>query len=268
MFVIVIGAIILCTSGLLVGLGLAFASRLFAVRTDPRVAALEKILPGANCGLCGNASCYVYARRMVEEGVAGDLCVMSRSKTAEISMVLGREVHAAAPKVAALRCHGGLTANRQFVYAGLHSCRIAAQCWQGDTVCQYSCLGFGDCMRVCHFGAIALCESRGRPQVNPQKCTGCGRCVQECPRQVIVLIPADVRPHIACNSRDAGKTVRQYCAIGCISCGRCIKVCPQQAIVRADDHMSFIYERCTSCGLCISACPRGIIADGGRVGSQ
>jgi len=265
MSVIVTGAIILCVSGLLAGVGLAVASRLFAVRTDPRVAALEKILPGVNCGLCGNASCYAYARRMIEEELAGDLCVMSRDKTAEIGRVLGRTITPGARTVAALRCYGGPQAARQFTYAGLASCRIAAQCCQGDAVCQYSCLGFGDCVSACQFGALAL-AGRGTPLVDPAKCTGCGKCVQECPRQVLVLVPATARPHIACNTRDAGKVVRQYCPIGCISCGRCMKACPQQAIVREDNRICFIYERCTACGLCIQECPRSIIVDRGEVG--
>jgi len=45
--VLVIGAM-----GLLFGLLLAIASKVFAVETDPRVEQITEALPGANCGAC------------------------------------------------------------------------------------------------------------------------------------------------------------------------------------------------------------------------
>ena len=39
--------------GLVFGLVLAVASKVFAVETDPRLEELTEALPGANCGGCG-----------------------------------------------------------------------------------------------------------------------------------------------------------------------------------------------------------------------
>ena len=47
--------------GLLFGLALAGASKVFYVETDPRLDQLNECLPGANCGGCGYAGCGGYA---------------------------------------------------------------------------------------------------------------------------------------------------------------------------------------------------------------
>ena len=51
----------------ILGAGLAFASRRFAVEIDPRVEQLIDILPGANCGGCGYAGCAAYAGTIIGE---------------------------------------------------------------------------------------------------------------------------------------------------------------------------------------------------------
>ena len=43
------------------GLILAFASKVFYVKTDPRLEQLNDCLPCANCGGCGYAGCSSYA---------------------------------------------------------------------------------------------------------------------------------------------------------------------------------------------------------------
>ena len=47
--------------GLIFGLVLAAASKVFYVETDPRLDQLQEVLPGANCGGCGYAGCNAYA---------------------------------------------------------------------------------------------------------------------------------------------------------------------------------------------------------------
>ena len=39
--------------GLLAGVGLAVASKVFYVYVDPQIIEIEEALPGANCGGCG-----------------------------------------------------------------------------------------------------------------------------------------------------------------------------------------------------------------------
>ena len=54
---ILIAIAILGGLGLIFGLVLAAASKVFYVETDPRLDQLNECLPGANCGGCGFAGC-------------------------------------------------------------------------------------------------------------------------------------------------------------------------------------------------------------------
>ena len=49
--------IALASLALLASFGLAVAARVFAVKVDPRVEAIEEALPGANCGACSLPGC-------------------------------------------------------------------------------------------------------------------------------------------------------------------------------------------------------------------
>jgi len=233
---------------------------LFAVKVDPRIEALENILPGGNCGGCGLPSCHAYAQNMIEGVAEPNRCVLSADKADEISKVLGKRVVAAERKIAAIKCYGGNTAVKNFDYGGIPSCRAASLYGGGDRVCSYSCLGFGDCVQVCPFGALSRSD-REAPLVDLEKCTGCGNCTTVCPKNVIILIPRKAKIHIACNSKEKGKIVRQICQVGCISCSRCIKVCPENALSMQDNRIYVDYSKCTNCCLCVEECPRKIIKD-------
>ena len=53
---------------------LGWANRAFHVEVDPRVAAIDAVLPGANCGGCGFIGCGEYAEGVVHGGAAVDVC--------------------------------------------------------------------------------------------------------------------------------------------------------------------------------------------------
>ena len=53
MMTIVYAVLALGIMGLVFGLVLAFASKIFAVEVDERIPAVQECLPGANCGGCG-----------------------------------------------------------------------------------------------------------------------------------------------------------------------------------------------------------------------
>jgi len=260
MNVVVISLIILGGVGLLCGIALAIASRFFAVKVDPRIEAIENVLPGGNCGGCGFPSCHTYAQNMVESGAEPNRCVLGADRVGEISKILGKEVAAAERRVAAIKCYGGNTAVKSFDYDGIHSCRAASLYGGGDKLCKYSCLGFGDCVEVCPFGALSR-AGREVPRVNRDRCTGCGNCTKACPKGLIILIPRKARIHIACSSEDKGQVVRQICEVGCIGCSRCIKACPEDALSMKNNKIYIDYNKCTSCGRCIEECPRKIIKD-------
>ena len=65
--IIVLAAAILLVVGLLLGLGLAIATKILYVKEDERIGEVEKRLPGYNCGSCGYAGC----RSMAEAIVSG-----------------------------------------------------------------------------------------------------------------------------------------------------------------------------------------------------
>lgn len=66
------GMAILYAVLLLIGLGAIFAVLLcifyvvFKVKEDKRVEEVEKLLPGYNCGACGNAGCHEMAEKLVK----------------------------------------------------------------------------------------------------------------------------------------------------------------------------------------------------------
>ena len=61
--------------GVVVGVGLAVASKVFYVYVDPTVEAVEGALPGANCGGCGFPGCSANALAMVSGESPPSSCV-------------------------------------------------------------------------------------------------------------------------------------------------------------------------------------------------
>ena len=66
MMTIVYAVLVLGVMGLVFGLVLAFASKIFAVEVDERIPAVQECLPGANCGGCGYPGCNGLATAIVE----------------------------------------------------------------------------------------------------------------------------------------------------------------------------------------------------------
>lgn len=69
---ILYAVLILAGLGLILGLGLAIASKVFHVEVDTRIEDITGILPGANCGACGYPGCAGFAEAIVS-GVAENL---------------------------------------------------------------------------------------------------------------------------------------------------------------------------------------------------
>ena len=148
-------------------------------------------------------------------------------------------------KVACVHCNGGCRAN---------------QSPEGYDLCLYGCTGCGACMEVCRFGAISL-NSYGVAEVDEDKCIACGKCVRECPRELIRIHECANPVVVKCSNKDPGKDARKMCEVSCIGCGLCERTCPAGAIV-VSENRAFIYaDKCLSCGMCAMACPRNVIHD-------
>ena len=113
---------------LLIGLMLGLAGRIFAVKTDPKEAAVRAALPGNNCGGCGYAGCDALAAAIVAGEAPPNACPVGGSAVAkEIADIMGVETTAVQRQVAYVHCAG--TCDHQklsYQYYGALDCRQAA----------------------------------------------------------------------------------------------------------------------------------------------
>ncbi|HHX09798.1 MAG TPA: RnfABCDGE type electron transport complex subunit B [Firmicutes bacterium] len=249
-------------AGLVFGGFLALAAQRFKVEEDSRVAEILAVLPGANCGACGFPGCAGLAEAVAKGEAPCKACVPGGDAVAEkLASIMGMAREAVRPMKAVVYCQGDDDrAEIVAEYHGVMDCRALHQLG-GSKGCPYGCLGLGNCVRACAFGAIYMAPG-GLPVVNEEKCTGCGACVRACPRGVIDLVPADKQVHILCRSYDKGPQVRQYCKVGCIACRICVRSCPQNAISMDRDTLAVIdYSLCDNCGICATKCPVKTIVD-------
>lgn len=242
--------------GFISSLGLGIAAKKFSVFVDPKVEKIEGMLPGANCGACGYPGCAAYAKAVVEENAACNLCVAGGEEvTADISSVMGVEAEAMEKKIARLMCQGSNNcAERKFDYTGIQDCRAAMVVAGGNKSCVFGCLGYGSCIKACPFGAISAQEN-GLIQIDENLCTGCGICIQTCPKNILDLVPPTQRVTVLCHSTDKGPIVKKNCKKGCIGCMVCKKVCPEEAITVESFLAKIDPAKCTACLKCVGKCP-------------
>jgi Na+-translocating ferredoxin:NAD+ oxidoreductase RNF subunit RnfB len=69
---IAVAAAVMGGLGLIFGTLLAVAYRFLRVPEDPRVERVDEMLPGSNCGACGEPGCRAFAEKVVagERGAA------------------------------------------------------------------------------------------------------------------------------------------------------------------------------------------------------
>lgn len=182
--------IVLLTSiGFVAAVILGIAGRLFYVEEDPRIEAVANLLPGANCGGCGQAGCNATAEAIVQKRLEVNVCVVGGTETAEaIGALLGYDVTGSEPKLACSTCEGGYRAARKYHYSGLQDCRAALQLYHGFIRCENGCLGLGSCFKACKFSAIRMDNVSGLPVFDPDRCVGCGSCIEACPKGIISLV--------------------------------------------------------------------------------
>lgn len=246
--------------GAVFGLILAIASKVFAVKTDDRLEPITEALPGANCGGCGFAGCGAYAQAILDGKAEIGRCAAGGTEAArKIAAIMGVEAAEVERTVALVRCRGY---DRQFKgpYDGLQDCLAASKvAGRGPISCKFGCLGYGNCVKTCKFGAISIQD--GVAFVDREKCTGCMSCAAACPRHIIVPVHYGAHITVACSSTARGSVTLRGCDIGCIGCSKCQKACPKGAITVTSNLARVDYSLCDGCGLCVEVCPRGLISN-------
>ncbi|MGI6755760.1 MAG: RnfABCDGE type electron transport complex subunit B [Atopobiaceae bacterium] len=259
---IVLTVVLVTGLGLIGALILSFSSHALHVEEDERLEKICAILPGLNCGSCGHPGCEGYAHAVLEGAPCND-CVPGGAKVAgELAEFMGVTQEGVKVKRAAVACNGAPDRIRgTAVYDGPKSCRIFSTMSHVSRSCTYGCIGFGDCVDVCAYGALKINE-HGIAEVNPQRCVGCGECTKVCPRHVISIQEkgaASVVSFVACQNPNVGKRAKESCANVCIGCGKCDRACPEKCIT-IDDHVAKIDTvRCSGCMICVDQCPVGAI---------
>jgi Na+-translocating ferredoxin:NAD+ oxidoreductase RNF subunit RnfB len=174
--------------GIIIGVVLAAASKVFYVYVDPLILEIDDALPGANCGGCGLPGCLSNAEAISKGEAAPNSCIAGDSDLSEtIAGIMGVSVEAKEPDIALPDCtYGTDEADLKFIYKGLNDCRAAYLINGGMKVCDIGCLGLGSCKKSCMFDAIEMQEN-GLPAINEEKCVGCGACEKACPKNIISL---------------------------------------------------------------------------------
>jgi Na+-translocating ferredoxin:NAD+ oxidoreductase RNF subunit RnfB len=223
---------------------LAIAYRFLRVEEDPRLEVVEELLPGNNCGACGQPGCAAFAAKLLAEELAPGKCtVADGGALEELAGLLGVGVGAEEKRIARVKCAGGQGIVRNLAeYRGISSCRAAAVVDGGGHGCAWGCLGLGDCETACTFDAIHMSEDR-LPVVEPEPCTACGDCVDVCPQDLFVLVPESHKLFVQCNSPLVGDDALLRCKVACDACGRCAADAPGDSVEMVNGLPVVHYDR-------------------------
>jgi Na+-translocating ferredoxin:NAD+ oxidoreductase subunit B len=240
---------------------IALAHRTFQVWEDPRIDEVTEMLPGTNCGACGEPGCRAFAEALVEGRIQPAACTsMGPAEVEAVANHLGVEAGEANHRVARLLCAGGShVAAQQAEYRGLPTCAAAAVVARGGKGCPWGCFGLADCEVSCTFDAIVM-NPVGLPVVIPELCTACGDCVEACPQELFTLMPRDQRLLVQCRNLILGDEAEEMCAVACNGCGRCVQdaapglIRMEQGLAVIDDSKIDLAEPSA-----VERCPTGAI---------
>ena len=221
---IIIAVVILTGLGLLFAAILAIAYKKLKVWEDPRIDAVEGMLPKANCGACGVPGCRAFAEMVVNKTINPGKCtVSSHAAIDSIASYICVEASVGEKVVARLLCAGGKNEAHNIAdyKGGLSTCRGEALVAGGPKQCSWGCLGLADCEKVCAFDAIKM-NDNGLPVVDIIKCTACNDCVEICPKGIFVMMPVGQKLIVQCKSLLEGDEAENKCSVACTACGRCV----------------------------------------------
>jgi len=247
------------------GVVLAYASKKFAVETDPKIDEVRAVLPGANCGACGYPGCDGLAEAIATGKAPVNACPVGGADVAKkVGEIMGVVAEETERMVARVICGGDCdNAKEKYEYQGIQDCKAAEILAGGSKSCRFGCTGLGTCERLCPFDAIHVVK--GIAVVDEEKCTACGICIENCPKKIIELVPVSKLVRVLCKNTDKGKAVVEVCKVGCIACQKCVKACQFDAMTFENNLAKIDYSKCTNCMVCAEVCPtKTIYADFSR----
>jgi electron transport complex protein RnfB len=151
--------------GIVLGFGLGFAAKKFAVEVDANLAEIEALMPGTNCGQCGFPGC---------SGAAAALAAGTASPT--VCPPGGKAL------IQALAAKLGVSVDLSGVAD--EGPKIAA-------VQEEICIGCCRCLKDCPTDAI-VGAAKQIHAVMREACTGCEACVDRCPTGAITMDPVPI----------------------------------------------------------------------------
>ncbi|MFQ5537183.1 MAG: (Fe-S)-binding protein [Gemmatimonadota bacterium] len=243
------------------GAFISLANAKFKVWEDPRIDGVRELLPGADCGACGQPGCRAFAEALVAGEVTPAECtVMGEEERLDVASYLGVEAGSANKRVARLLCAGGRdVAPYKAEYHGIESCAAAAAVTGGGKACAWGCLGFADCAVACDFDAIVMSDL-ALPVVDVDKCTACGDCVEACPLDLFTLLPQDAHLLVQCKNLLQGDDATAVCSVACNACGRCVQDAEPGLIAMVDGLATVNYAKIElENPKAVERCPTGAI---------
>jgi len=156
-----IAVITIALLALLAGLALSYASRSLPADSGELVEQVNEMLPQTQCAQCGYPGCRPYARAIVDDGVAINLCPPGGEDTIRrLASKLGTDVLPLAEKQALERA-------------------VAV-------VDESLCIGCMHCRNACPVDAIVGAHQLMHTVIE-KECTGCELCVAPCPVDCISM---------------------------------------------------------------------------------
>ena len=151
--------------GVVLGLVLGYADRIFKVESNPVVDEVLAMMPGSNCGQCGFPGCAGAANALVDGKAAASVCPPG-----------GKEL------AVALAAKLGIS---------LDMSQVKDDGPQVAHVSEEICIGCCRCIKACPTDAI-IGAAKQIHAVIREACTGCSSCVDRCPTEAMTMKPVPV----------------------------------------------------------------------------
>ena len=155
--------------GLLGGILLQYASKVFAIDANPLVNSIDALLPQTQCGRCGHPGCKPYAEA-IARGEPINRCPPGGQDTVDLlASLLG---------VDTLPLDADDATTEQDLVA---------------IIIEKDCIGCTKCIQACPVDAI-VGAAKLMHTVIVDECTGCDLCIDPCPVDCIDMIPRPKPP--------------------------------------------------------------------------